>query len=103
MVDCALMAKNTDKHKRLIELPRFVWDALDKEAERCKRTPLKHLDAILTVYFQLGDVELSDLDSVRAHNNPDSLNKGKSSDYQASIKKKKDNSHLSVASAKTTV
>jgi hypothetical protein len=72
MLNLAAMKKTEGKHKRLIELPMELWNALDAEAERCRRTPLKHLDALLTVYFRIGNVELGDVDSVRDFVNPDS-------------------------------
>ncbi len=37
-----------------------VWDALDKDAERCHRSSVKQLEAILTSYYGLGDVEINE-------------------------------------------
>ncbi len=37
-----------------------VWDALDKDAERCHRSSVKQLEAILTAYYGLGDVEINE-------------------------------------------
>ncbi len=53
---------SSSKKKRLktrsIYFPDELWDAIGKDAERCKRTPLKQMEAILLTYYELGDIEL---------------------------------------------
>ena len=44
---------------RSIRMPKAVWDALDRDAERCKRSSVKQLEALLTVLYGLGDVEIN--------------------------------------------
>ena len=58
-------------HKRLIELPKSIWAALDDDAKACRRSALKQLEAILTVYYRLGNVELRDLSKTRDLVSPD--------------------------------
>jgi len=38
---------------RSIRLPRYVWDALDKDAHRCRRSPVKQLEMLLARYYNL--------------------------------------------------
>lgn len=52
---------------RNLQLPRSIWDALDRDAARCGRSAVKQLWALLTAYYNLGDIELSrqSLDDMR--------------------------------------
>jgi hypothetical protein len=43
---------------RNLQLPKFVWDALDEDAERCGRSGVKQLLALLIAHYDLGNVEL---------------------------------------------
>jgi hypothetical protein len=52
---------------RNLQLPKYVWDALDEEAERCGRSGVKQLLALLTAYYNLGDVELNQEGLGRMH------------------------------------
>jgi hypothetical protein len=62
----AIMTLEDDNEKpRSIRMPVEVWDFLDKDAKRCKRSSSKHLEAILSVYYGLKNVELMNLDSTR--------------------------------------
>ena len=43
---------------RNLQLPKYIWDALDEDAERCGRSGVKQLLALLTAYYNLGNTEL---------------------------------------------
>ncbi|MDQ4121726.1 MAG: hypothetical protein M3209_09800 [Acidobacteriota bacterium] len=43
---------------RSIRLPKAVWNALDEEAARCRRSATKQLEAILLTYYGIEDVEV---------------------------------------------
>lgn len=53
---------------RSIRLPKRVWDALDKDAARCRRSSVKQLEALLVTFYDLEDVEIDRdaLDALRA-------------------------------------
>lgn len=38
---------------RSIRLPNYIWEALDKDAQRCRRSPVRQLEAILVRYYEL--------------------------------------------------
>jgi hypothetical protein len=90
----------------LIRLPLDVYDVLDADAERCSRNITKQVEAILKTYYGIESVELDSqrLDSTRAQVSPNyrAQSSGKPDDRQASEKKKRNNTHLAVATAKTT-
>lgn len=44
---------------RLIQLPTKLWEAIDKDAKRCRRSVVKQVEAILLSYFELEDVDLN--------------------------------------------
>ena len=44
---------------RSIKLPEFVWDALDADAERCRRSSQKQIEALLVTFYEIEDVEIS--------------------------------------------
>jgi len=44
---------------RSIKLPEFVWDALDADAERCRRSSQKQIEALLVTFYEMEDVEIS--------------------------------------------
>jgi 23S rRNA maturation-related 3'-5' exoribonuclease YhaM len=48
-----------DDIPRSIRFPKKVWDAIDADAQRCKRSSVKQMEAVLTAYYQLEDVELN--------------------------------------------
>jgi hypothetical protein len=50
---------------KLIKLSEATWNALAADAERCKRSSTKQLEAILTTYYGLDNVELEDVAEVR--------------------------------------
>lgn len=43
---------------RSIRFPKALWDAIDQDAKRCKRSSSKQMEALLTAYFELEGVEL---------------------------------------------
>lgn len=47
----------TDQEKdlvvRSIRLPAYVWQALDDDAQRCRRSPVRQLEALLVRYYDL--------------------------------------------------
>jgi hypothetical protein len=46
------------RRKRLIELDEEVWVALGIDADRCRRSDQKQLEAILLVRYGLADVDV---------------------------------------------
>jgi len=44
---------------RSIKLPEFVWDALDADAARCRRSSQKQIEALLVTFYEIEDVEIS--------------------------------------------
>ena|SRR5215469_2796946 len=51
--------------KRLIELPERVWEALDRDAKRSRRSSMKQLQVLVENVYQLADTEMHDLAHVR--------------------------------------
>jgi hypothetical protein len=51
-----------DKDEKIVQrparLPQKLWLALDSEADRCRRSSIKQLEAILLQYYGFEDVEL---------------------------------------------
>lgn len=47
-----------DDIPRSIRFPKKVWDAIDADAQRCKRSSVKQMEAVLSAYYKLEDVEL---------------------------------------------
>lgn len=43
--------QSEDMKSRSVVLPACLWKEIEKEAERCRRSVTKHLDAILSVYY----------------------------------------------------
>jgi len=48
-----------EEKARSIRLPEGVWQALDEDAARCRRSAQKQLEAILVSFYELDDVELN--------------------------------------------
>ena len=44
---------------RSIRLPEKVWDALDADAARCRRSSQKQIEALLVSFYEMGDVEIN--------------------------------------------
>lgn len=43
---------------RSIRLPQKVWEVLDADAKRCKRSTVKQLEALLTKWYGVDDIEI---------------------------------------------
>jgi len=43
--------RNEDPKPRSIILPVYLWDIVEKDAKRCRRSMNKHIEAILAVYY----------------------------------------------------
>ena len=48
-----------EEKARSIRLPENLWDALDADAARCRRSAQKHLEALLLTFYKMEDVEIS--------------------------------------------
>lgn len=61
---------------RSIRLPQKIWEALEADAKRCKRSAVKQLEALLTKLYHIDDVEIhlndSEISDVTSDNSPDS-------------------------------
>jgi 23S rRNA maturation-related 3'-5' exoribonuclease YhaM len=44
---------------RSIRFPKELWDAIDEDAQRCKRSSVRQMEAVLTAYYGLQDVDLN--------------------------------------------
>jgi len=44
---------------RSIRLPENVWDALDADAARCRRSSQKQIEALLVSFYELENVEIN--------------------------------------------
>lgn len=51
---------------RPLRLPQQLFAAIDKDAARCRRSANKQIEAILTAYYQIDEVELADLAHARS-------------------------------------
>lgn len=54
---------------RSIRFSSRLWDAIDQDARRCKRSSQKHLEAILELFYDIQDVEIDEsrLEEVKRH------------------------------------
>ena len=46
----------TSERPRSIRFPQWLWDEIDRDAQRCKRSSVKQMEAILAAYYR-GEVE----------------------------------------------
>ncbi len=44
---------------RSIRLDESIWDVLDEDAARCRRSSQKHLEALLLTFYEMEDVEIN--------------------------------------------
>ena len=49
---------STQEVARSIRFPKRLWDAIDEDAKRCRRSSLKQMEALLTVYYDLDNIEI---------------------------------------------
>ena len=55
----------TDNEKpRSIRFPQSLWDAIDRDALRCKRSAVKQMESVLSEYYGLASVAL-DRDTIK--------------------------------------
>lgn len=40
---------------RSIRFPQKLWDAIDRDAKRCKRSAVKQMEAVLSAYYRIND------------------------------------------------
>lgn len=53
--------QNKEPKPRSIILPTYIWDALDEDATRCRRSATKQIEAILVRYYNLdANIELDE-------------------------------------------
>lgn len=64
------LKKATDDMGSTIRLPKEIWDAVDADATRCVRSRNGQVEAILKTYYQLDNVELSDVSASRSRVSP---------------------------------
>lgn len=50
---------DTNEKVRSIRLPEYLWDALDADAARCRRSSQKQIEALLVTLYGVGDVEIN--------------------------------------------
>lgn len=51
--------RNEEIKPRSINLPAWLWEALDNDAKRCKRSATKQIEALLTLCYDPGaDIEI---------------------------------------------
>ena len=49
-----------DEIPRSIRFPKELWDAIDEDAQRCKRSAVRQMEAVLTAYYDLEDVDINE-------------------------------------------
>lgn len=53
--------RNEEPRKRSVILPEYLWEVIDKDADRCRRSATKQLEVILLRYYQLeANIELNE-------------------------------------------
>jgi hypothetical protein len=52
-------ASEDDEVPRSIRLPRRIWRALDEDARRCKRSSVRQLEALLSKWYDIDDVDIN--------------------------------------------
>ena len=50
--------RDETEQARSIRFPAYVWAALDLDAKRCRRSPVRQLEALLVKWYRLDDVEI---------------------------------------------
>jgi hypothetical protein len=60
--------RNEESKNRSIALPVYLWEALDGDAKRCRRSAVKQIEAILVRYYRLeASVDLDERAIAEAH------------------------------------
>lgn len=60
------MEQVSEKHKRSLDLPKHLWDFLEEDAKRTRRSITGMLDAILSVMYMDADIEVHGADRARS-------------------------------------
>ena len=61
MKESKVEVRDKEKKPRSVVLPAYIWEALEKDAERCHRTVTKQIEAIFSRYYKLdANVELDE-------------------------------------------
>lgn len=53
---------DTDDKPRSIRFPHNLWDAIDEDAKKSKRSAVKQMEAVLSMYY---DIENNEIDKDR--------------------------------------
>ncbi|HXG66502.1 MAG TPA: hypothetical protein VNO70_15490 [Blastocatellia bacterium] len=59
------MAAEKEQVQVLVRLSAEVYNALERDAKRCRRSNTKQVEAILTAYYELENVELREVSPAR--------------------------------------
>ena len=65
---------DSDERPRSIRFPQWLWDEIDRDALRCKRSAVKQMEAIFSAYFR-GDTTGLNLDRLGAMVKPTAASK----------------------------
>lgn len=55
---------------RTVRFDAKLWDEIDRDAQRCMRSSVKQMEAVLSAYYRLRNVEL-DEGAIRKARDPD--------------------------------
>lgn len=58
-IDIIMASMADNESPRSIRIPRDIWEALDRDALRCRRSSSKQLEAILIAYFSIENIEIN--------------------------------------------
>lgn len=50
---------DTEEKPRSIRFPRNLWDAIDQDAKRAKRSAVKQMEVVLSIYYGLQENEVN--------------------------------------------
>lgn len=69
-----LVKTKMDKEEipRSIRFPKKLWELIDQDAKRCRRSSVKQLEAILLSYYEIEDVDLNKVSFLNIRNKPKS-------------------------------
>ena len=56
---------DSDERLRSIRFPQALWDAIDEDADRCKRSSVRQMEVVLSIFYGF-DNSAIDIDRVRA-------------------------------------
>jgi hypothetical protein len=62
-----------DEIPRSIRFSKKVWEAIDRDASRCRRSAVKQMEAIFLTYYEIENVEI-DKDKLKQIREPQILN-----------------------------